>query len=128
MKQNGELVDFERGSTFGGIVTMIVFVGFIYLILSDLSDNINNLPYTFEVRDKYLSPEEQRATAINLGQHKKSAGFFIGFIALDESGDYDPKFDLLDNDYIDVFTSYWDTAKNAEEGKIWTYLREGPKL
>ena len=56
MNQNSELVDFERGSTFGGIMTSILFMGFIYLIISDLYDNINKKPYTFEVRDKYMSP------------------------------------------------------------------------
>ena len=45
-------------------MTSIVFVGFIYLILSDLSDNINNKPYTFDVKDKYMSPEEHRAKRV----------------------------------------------------------------
>ena len=70
MNKNGELVDFERGSTFGGIVTTVVFVGFIYFILSDLSNNINNLPYTFEVKTKYLSPEEHRNTVVNFGENE----------------------------------------------------------
>ena len=128
MKKNGELVDFERGSTFGGIVTMMVFVGFIYLILNDLSNNINNLPYTFEVRDKYLSPKEQRERVVNLGEYDKSADFIIGFAVFDQNVEIDTTFDPLDNDYIEVLTSYWDTAKNLEEGKPWVYLREGPQL
>ena len=63
-------MDFERGSTFGGLMTALVFIGFIYLILYDLQDNINNKPYTFEVRDKYMSPEEHKATVVNLGDYK----------------------------------------------------------
>ena len=58
MEQNGQLVDFERGSTFGGLMTSIVFAGFIFLIMSDLTDNINNKPYKFDIRDKFMSPEE----------------------------------------------------------------------
>ena len=57
MNQACELVDFERGSTFGGIMTVVVFVGFISLVMYDLTENINNKPYDFNVRDKYMSPE-----------------------------------------------------------------------
>ena len=49
------------------MLTAAVFMGFIYLILNDLADNINNKPYTFEVKDRYLSPEEHRNTVVNLG-------------------------------------------------------------
>ena len=79
MDRNSELVDFERGSTFGGLVTALVFTGFIYLIVYDLQENINNKPYTFEVRDKFMSPEEHKATVVNLGENKKSLEFMIGF-------------------------------------------------
>ena len=128
MKQSGELVDFERGSTFGGIVTTIVFVGFIYFILSDLSDNINNLPYTFEVKSKYLSPEEHRNTVVNFGENEQSVEFFLGFIAYAENGDRLFDFDPLDNDYIEVLTGYWDTGKNTDEGKPYLFVREGPEV
>ena len=62
MEENSNLVDFERGSTLGGIMTAVVFIGFIYLVMSDLTENIRNKPYTFEVRDKFMSPEEHIAT------------------------------------------------------------------
>ena len=52
----------------------------------------------------------------------------MGFIAWSENGTYIPEFDVLDNDYIDVFTSYWDSGMNAEESRDWVYLREGPRL
>ena len=58
MEKNSELVDFERGSTFGGIMTAFVLVGFIGILVYDLTENIRNKPYTFEVRDKFMSPEE----------------------------------------------------------------------
>ena len=69
MEQNSELVDFERGSTFGGVMTAVVFVGFIYLLVYDVQENIRNKPYTFEVRDKYLSPKEHNAAVVNLGEY-----------------------------------------------------------
>ena len=56
MEKNGQLVDFERGSTFGGIMTAFVLVGFIGILIYDLSENIRNKPYTFTVRDKFMSP------------------------------------------------------------------------
>ena len=49
MEQNSELVDFERGSTFGGVVTLFVFVGFFSLLAYDLSENFSKRPYTFKV-------------------------------------------------------------------------------
>ena len=128
MEENSELVDFERGSTFGGLVTATVFIGFVFLILSDLIDNINNKPYTFTVRDRYMSPKEHTATKVNLGEYDKSNEFFMGIIATAEDGAYEPDFDLLDNDYIEIVTSYWDTGKNREEGKPLTFERQGPEL
>ena len=58
MERNSDLVDFERGSTFGGLMTAVVLVGFISVLVYDLTENIRNKPYTFEVRDKFMSPEE----------------------------------------------------------------------
>ena len=57
MKESSDLVDFERGSTFGGLLTLFVFVGFVSILVYDLSVNIRDRPYTFEVRDKFLTPE-----------------------------------------------------------------------
>ena len=110
MKKNGELVDFERGSTFGGVMTAVVFIGFIYLIISDLSDNINNKPYTFDVRDKYVSPEELRNTVVNFGENKQSIEFILGFGAWFENETVWLDFNPLDNDYIEVHTAYFDAG------------------
>ena len=128
MELNSELVDFERGSTFGGIVTAFVFVGFIYLIVYDLSENIRNKPYTFEVRDKFMSPEQQKAAVVNIGENKKSLEFMFGIHAVSENGSYNPSFNPLDNDYIEIFPMYWDTDKNIKEGLGYTQLSEGPKM
>ena len=81
MAKNSNLVDFERGSTLGGIITAVVFIGFTYLLLSDLSYNISNKPYTFEVREKFMSPEEHMATEVNLGDYERSQEFAINVIA-----------------------------------------------
>ena len=105
-----------------------MFVGFIYFILSDLSDNINNLPYTFEVKDKYLSPEEHANTVVNFGENEQSIELLFGFYAVSENGTHLPEFNPLDNDYIEVSAVYWDTGKNIDEGKPWLFTRDGPEL
>ena len=69
MAQSSNLVDFERGSTLGGLITAIVFIGFTALVIQDLSYNLSNKPYTFEVRDKFMSSEEHMATEVNLGAY-----------------------------------------------------------
>ena len=112
MDQNSELVDFERGSTFGGIITTFVFVGFIFLLVYDLQENINNLPYTFEVRDKYMSPREHKARVVNLGDYQNSTDLVVGFVPFLENGSFDTQFNPLDNDYIEMFGAYWDSEKN----------------
>ena len=128
MEQNGELVDFERGSTFGGLVTAVVFVGLIYLIISDLQENINNKPYAFKVQDKYMTPEEHIATRLNLADFKFSQDIVVGFEAYSEDGSYDPTFNPLDNDYIDVISTAWNTDLNSKEGKYFGHIRDGPEL
>ena len=62
-------MDFERGSIFGGLMTTVVFVGFTFLLVYDLTYNISNKPYAFEVRDKFMAPEEFMATKVNLGDY-----------------------------------------------------------
>ena len=52
----------------------------------------------------------------------------IGFTAYFENGTIDTAFDPLNNDYIDVVTSFWDTATNIKEGKDYLYLSDGPKI
>ena len=128
MNENSNLVDFERGSTLGGILTAVVFIGFTYLLLSDLSYNISNKPYTFEVREKIMSPEEHMATKVNLGDYTKSQEFVLGFTVLHENGTRDNEFDPFDNDYIEVFTNYWDYEMSQKEGKDLLYVFEGPEL
>lgn len=128
MDRNSELVDFERGSTFGGLVTALVFTGFIYLIVYDLQENINNKPYTFEVRDKFMSPEEHMATKVNLGDFQTSQEFAIGFLTYFENGTQDVEFNPFDNDYIEVFSGFWDYEISQEKGLDPLYMHEGPEL
>ena len=128
MERNSKLVDFERGSTFGGIMTAFVLVGFIGILVYDLSENIRNKPYTFEVRDRYMSPEETRNAKVIMGQEEKSQQLMFGFYPHFENGTYDGMFDVLDNDYFEVVSAYWDTEKNSDENKSWHYIREAPKL
>ena len=128
MSQNSILVDFERGSTFGGVLTTVVFVGFIYLILNDLSDNINNKPYTFDVKDKYMSPKELRSTVINLDENEKSTDFMLGITVFHENGTADQTFDPLNNDYFDVIPAYWDSERALREGLPYLSLIPGPKF
>ena len=72
MNRSSELVDFERGSTFGGIITTFVLVGFIGVLIYDLTENIRNKPYTFTVRDKFMSPEETQKAKVFIGRQEKS--------------------------------------------------------
>ena len=53
----GELIEYERGSVFGGLMTVAVFIGFGYLLWSDVTVNLRDKLYTFDVRDKFLSEE-----------------------------------------------------------------------
>ena len=53
-------------------MTAVVFIGFTSLLIYDLSYNIENKPYTFTVRDKFMSPEEHMATKVNLGDYETS--------------------------------------------------------
>ena len=128
MDRNSDLVDFERGSTFGGIMTAFVLVGFIGILMYDLQENIINKPYTFVVRDKFMAPEEIGAQSVMMGEGEKSVEMMVVFLALHENGTLDYSFNPLDNDYFDLITSYWDIEKNKEEDKSIYYLREGPKL
>ncbi len=50
-------------------MTAVVFIGFTALLVNDLSFNITNKPYSFEVRDKFMSQEEMIETNIDLGAY-----------------------------------------------------------
>ena len=128
MERNSELVDFERGSTFGGIMTAFVLVGFIGILIYDLSQNIRNKPYTFTVRDKFMSPKETESLKVIIGEREKSIELLIIFESTHKNGNWDLQFNPLDNDYFDLKTSIWDMTKNKEEKKSIYHLREGPKL
>ena len=56
-KELGELIEYERGSVFGGLMTVVVFVGFGYLLWSDITTNLNDKLYSLTVRDRLLSSE-----------------------------------------------------------------------
>ena len=117
MENNSELVDFERGSTFGGIMTTFVLVGFIGVLVYDLSENIKTQPYTFTVRDKFMSPEETRNAKVIMGKIERSQEFALFIDARHENGSwYGSKFNIMDNDYFDLIGAYWDTEKNEKEG------------
>ena len=51
----GDLIEYERGSVFGGIMTVAVFMGFGYLLWNDVITNINEKLYTLDVRDRLLT-------------------------------------------------------------------------
>ena len=128
MERNSELVDFERGSTFGGIITTFVLVGFIGVLIYDLKENISNKPYTFKVRDRSMKKEEVGETELNFADYNQSLGIYLDIRARDEKGVVDTSFDMLDNDYFRVISSYWDGEKSYQEGKSFWYLRSGPEL
>ena len=46
-------------------MTVAVFIGFGYLLWSDVSINLNDKLYSFEVREKFLSDEECSNTELN---------------------------------------------------------------
>ena len=62
----GELIEYERGSVFGGIMTVAVFIGFSYLLWSDITTNLNDKLYTLTIRDRLLSSEECGSKDINI--------------------------------------------------------------
>ncbi len=128
MDQNSSLVDFGRGSTLGGIITAIVFVGFSALIVYDLSYNISNKPYTFEIRDRFMSPEEHMNTKLNLGDYERSMDLVIGFHATDDNGVKDQTFNPFDNDYIEVISGWFDFELSQQQGLYPFYMYEGPEL
>ena len=47
-------------------MTIAVFIGFGYLLMNDVSYNHNEKPYTFEVKDKFMSSEEASETVLNM--------------------------------------------------------------
>ena len=110
-------MDFERGSTFGGIMTSIVFVGFASLLVYDTTYNISNKPYSLEVRDKFMSSEELMATQVNFGAYNQSQELVLGFTATKEDGTLDTDFNPLDNDYFEVIATWWDYEMSAKEGQ-----------
>ena len=66
-----------------------------------------------------------------MDESEKSQDLIVGIIAQFENGTYDPTFNPLDNDYIELVSVYWDTDKNVKEGRTgmdYHYLRNGPKL
>ena len=57
-RDHKKLIEYERGSVLGGLMTVGVFMGFGYLLLNDFSYNVNQKPFTFEVKDKFMSADE----------------------------------------------------------------------
>ena len=52
----------------------------------------------------------------------------FGFIAQHENGTRWNEFDPFDNDYIEVFTTYWNWERSFSQGLPGTYLHPGPEL
>ena len=64
-KELSELIEYERGSIFGGLITVAVFIGFGYLLWNDFVTNLNEKLYSLTVRDRLLSSEQCGNTEIN---------------------------------------------------------------
>ena len=75
-----------------------------------------------------MTPEEHVATRLNLADFDQSQDIVVGIEAYKEDGSYDPTFNPLDNDYIEVVSAAWDSELNAKEGKKFSHFREGPEL
>ena len=52
----------------------------------------------------------------------------FGIHATFENGSYNPSFNPLDNDYIEIIPSYLDTEKNIKEGLSFFHFSDGPKM
>ena len=50
-------------------MTVAVFMGFGYLLWSDITINLNDKLYSFTVRDKLMSEEQCSNTEINFGAY-----------------------------------------------------------
>ena len=100
-RELGDLIEYERGSFFGGLLTIAVFFGFGYLLWSDFTTNLNDKLYTLTIRDKLLSSEECSRKEIGFDTHNKSLNLIFGVIPT-----WPPEivqsFDPLDNDYIEI--------------------------
>ena len=45
-----------------------------------------------------------------------------------ENGDIDSNFNVLDNDYVELASAFWDTDENIKEGLEYLTLSRGPEL
>ena len=59
-------------------MTVGVFMGFGYLLINDIMYNINVKPFTFEVKEKFMSEEECSETEIHLDQYGQSLNYLVG--------------------------------------------------
>ena len=64
-----------------------------------------------------MSAEETEAQEVIMGEREKSVEILIGFEPRFENGTWMSEFNVLDNDYFELITSYWDSKKSTEEGK-----------
>ena len=108
----GDLIEYERGSVFGGLMTVAVFLGFGYLLWSDVSINLKDKLYSFTVRDKFMTAEQCGSTDINFQAYNQSLNLVFGIdptLPAEEREAFDP----LDNDYIRFVLYQRDTSKEA---------------
>ena len=95
-------------------MTVAVFVGFGYLLWSDLTINLNDKLYSFTVRDKLMSEEQCSNTTIDFGTYNQSLNFIIGiepFLPPEEKELFDP----LDNDYVQFKIVHRNTTEDARK-------------
>ena len=81
-------------------MTLSVFMGFGYLLITDISYNISEKPFTFEVKEKFMSIDETGATVVNFAEHNQSLNFILG-LETDFLAQKNESFDPFDNDYIE---------------------------
>ena len=112
-REHKELIEYERGSVLGGLMTVGVFLGFGYLLLNDISYNLNKKPFTFEVKEKYMSAKETAETSLNLASNNQSLNMVFG-IKSNYLEQRNQIFDPFDNDYIEIKVYQWNKKFNDE--------------
>ena len=99
---------------FGGLITVAVFIGFGYLLWSDVTVNLRDKLYSFEVRDKLMTAEKCGETELNFGTYNQSLNLVFG-VDPDLPPAEKAAFDPLDNDYFRMVMVLRDTTEETLE-------------
>ena len=75
-------------------------MGFGYLLINDIRYNLNEKPFTFEVKEKFMSEAEASETKLNLALNNQSLNFMVGTDA-NYLTQRNQTFDPFDNDFIE---------------------------